>query len=521
MVLLGPRAWKRWWITLIRDIPHEQILEQVEQDASLSFNFSFMLVIASGIATIGLLLNSPAVIIGAMLISPLMGPIVAGGMALATLDADLGRRAARTLIVGIGAAILFTALIVFFSPVRELTPELLARTRPNLFDLIVAILSGAAGGYAMIRGRGGAIVGVAIATALMPPLATVGYGLVTMQWIVARGALLLFITNIAAIGLTVAVVAEWYGFGRGGLRKQFARQAVFSLLILAPLAIPLFFSLQRIAFESRAQGTIRSTLEAAAAELPDGQLGELDVEFLADKPLQIRAALFSSAPAPNLSARIEKQLVEKIGRPVELHLSQLRTEGPVPPELLVTGRIVREKQEFVAALRAGFPFPLAAFDANLEQRRVVIVPQPQDQMTLAAWRAMDSDLSKRNKEWSVEILPPLQPLPMIRFGLGSSVLEGTGRTDADAIIWALQRWKISKVRVTGYASSDGGGSSRLAKARAETVSFLFEQNGFEVDAQPQYPAPLQKISEREQGNASFRAVSVSLPIPTQPAPRRQ
>jgi len=90
-----------------------------------------MIVVAGGIATIGLLLNSPAVIIGAMLISPLMGPIVSSGMAS-------------------------------------------------------AILSSAAGGYAMIRGRGGAIVGVAIATALMPPLATIGYGLVTENWPVAR-----------------------------------------------------------------------------------------------------------------------------------------------------------------------------------------------------------------------------------------------------------------------------------------------------------------------------------------------
>jgi hypothetical protein len=124
--------------------------------------------------------------------------------------------------LGTAAAVAFTSLIVLLSPVKELTTELLARTRPNLFDLVVAILSGAAGGYALIRGRGGAIVGVAIATALMPPLATIGYGLVTERWPVARGALLLFFTNMAAISLSVAAVAEWYGFGRGGLRKRFA-----------------------------------------------------------------------------------------------------------------------------------------------------------------------------------------------------------------------------------------------------------------------------------------------------------
>jgi uncharacterized hydrophobic protein (TIGR00271 family) len=247
---LGPRAWGRWWRALVREIDHRGILDQVEQDANFSFNFCFMIVVAGGIATIGLLLNSPAVIIGAMLISPLMGPIVGSGMAIATLDFDLARKSLRALALGTAAAVAFTSLIVLLSPVKELTPELLARTRPNLFDLVVAILSGAAGGYALIRGRGGAIVGVAIATALMPPLATIGYGLVTERWSVARGALLLFFTNMAAISLAVAAVAEWYGFGRGGLRKRFARQAAISFLVLVPLGIPLFISLKAIAFES-------------------------------------------------------------------------------------------------------------------------------------------------------------------------------------------------------------------------------------------------------------------------------
>ena len=280
IVMLGPRAWRVWWRALVHSIDHKSILTQVRQDASFSFNFNFMIVVAAGIATIGLLLNSPAVIIGAMLISPLMGPIVATGVALATLDVDLGRKSISTLALGTAAAIGFTALIVALSPVKELTPELLARTRPNLFDLVVAILSGAAGGYAMIRGKGGAIVGVAIATALMPPLATIGYGLVTARWPVARGALLLFVTNMVAISLAVAAVAEWYGFGRGGLRKRFARQALISLLVLAPLAVPLFFSLKAIAFESFAQASVRGVLSTAADKLPNGQLGEVAMTFV-------------------------------------------------------------------------------------------------------------------------------------------------------------------------------------------------------------------------------------------------
>ena len=104
-----------------------------------------------------------------------------------------------TLAWGTLMAIVLCALVVFFSPLQEITSEIAARTRPNLFDLGVAVFSALAGAYAMIRGREGTIVGVAIATALMPPLAVVGFGLATANWLVFSGALLLYITNLMAI----------------------------------------------------------------------------------------------------------------------------------------------------------------------------------------------------------------------------------------------------------------------------------------------------------------------------------
>lgn len=116
-------------------------------------------------------------------------------------------------------AVGMTAAIVLLSPVQDATPEILVRTRPNRFDLVAAVLSGAAGGYATVRRRAGAVVGVAIAAALMPPLAVAGYGLATSQWSIARGAALLFVTDMVAISATAALVAGWYGFGRGGIRR--------------------------------------------------------------------------------------------------------------------------------------------------------------------------------------------------------------------------------------------------------------------------------------------------------------
>ncbi|MDD2883939.1 MAG: TIGR00341 family protein [Dechloromonas sp.] len=515
LILLGPRAWRRWWWALVNSIEHEKILAQVEQDASFSFNYNFMIIVASGIATIGLLLNSPAVIIGAMLISPLMGPIVASGVALATLDVELGRQSARTLLLGIAGAIAFTALIVLLSPVTELTPELLARTRPNLFDLVVAILSGAAGGYAMIRGKGGAIVGVAIATALMPPLATVGYGLVTQQWPIARGALLLFVTNMVAISLAIAAVAEWYGFGRGGLRKRFARQAFISLLILAPLFFPLFSSLKAIAFESFAQLRIRSTLETAASTLPDGQLGEVKVHFSDDQPPQILAILYTSQPQPALAKQLNEQLAQEIGQAVRLRLRQLRTADNLP--LLSGTRLLAPKIDLAEQLRQNFPLPLASLALDEDKQQITLLPQRQATVDLATWQKMEATLTSQYPDWHLQLIPPPQALPALLFANGSKQLDDQARQQLASIVWALQRWQINEVDLTGLASSERGGSQRLATARASAVRQALAEQGISARPNARYPLPNQMRFEQEAGQAAYRAVLITLPpVPSRP-----
>jgi uncharacterized hydrophobic protein (TIGR00271 family) len=148
-----------------------------------------MVMMSAGIAVLGLLLSSPAVVIGAMLISPLMSPILGLGFSLALFNFAEMRRSMIALAVGAAAAILFTALIVTISPLQAPTSEIIARTRPNLFDLPVALFASLAGSFAIIRGRGDTIVGVAIATALMPPLAVVGSGLATWNMAVLGGTI--------------------------------------------------------------------------------------------------------------------------------------------------------------------------------------------------------------------------------------------------------------------------------------------------------------------------------------------
>lgn len=167
------------------------------------------ILLSAGIATLGLTLGSPAVIIGAMLISPLMGPILSAGLALAAGDFVLAIRAVTAVILSSLAAVAFSTMLVVLLPFREMTTEIAARTQPNTLDLIIALLSGAVGALAVsksLRGVATSLPGVAIAVALMPPLCVTGYGigvLVTVDRVqglsVLRGGALLFVTNLVAI----------------------------------------------------------------------------------------------------------------------------------------------------------------------------------------------------------------------------------------------------------------------------------------------------------------------------------
>jgi uncharacterized hydrophobic protein (TIGR00271 family) len=164
---------------VVEGVDHQQIMANIAEESGWSPRYAFMVLMSAGIAVLGLLVSSPAVVIGAMLISPLMNPILGFGFSLATFDFGETRRSLTALAAGSILAVAFTWLVVAFSPLKEATAEILSRTRPNLFDLLVALFAALAGTYAIIKGRGGTIVGVAIATALMPPLAVVGYGLAT------------------------------------------------------------------------------------------------------------------------------------------------------------------------------------------------------------------------------------------------------------------------------------------------------------------------------------------------------
>lgn len=169
----------------------------------------WILVFAIVVASVGLNVNSTAVIIGAMLISPLMGPINVMGYSIATYDFDLFRRAIKNFSFAVGASLVASFLYFLLSPISTAQSELLARTSPTIYDVLIAFFGGVAGIIAITsKNKGNVIPGVAIATALMPPLCTAGYGLATAQFEFFFGALYLFTINTVFIAIASVIVTQ-------------------------------------------------------------------------------------------------------------------------------------------------------------------------------------------------------------------------------------------------------------------------------------------------------------------------
>lgn len=233
--LLKPLAIERFKIIDIAD--PQLTIEGIKRDVEFrGFNL-WILVFSIFICSIGLNVNSTAVVIGAMLISPLMGPIMGIGLGVGVQDKDTVRASLSNLMVAAGIAILTSALYFFVSPIHEASNELFARTQPTFLDVMVALFGGLAGILAGSRKEKSNVVpGVAIATALMPPLCTAGYGLANGEWGFFAGGLYLFMINTMLIATATTLVIRYLRFPVVSVvdtvtEKRYKRQ--FSLLLLA------------------------------------------------------------------------------------------------------------------------------------------------------------------------------------------------------------------------------------------------------------------------------------------------
>ena len=256
-----------WHIYLEPPVPLKEVAHSREVASIPSFGFFFLLICATVLATFGLLANSPAVIIGAMIVAPLMNPILSMAFAIATGNWKLYKRSLVTVFLGVVCAILVSYGISIFMTINVIGSEIVARIAPNLIDLGIAIAAGAAGSFSLTRQSiASSIAGVAIAVALIPPLCVVGIGIgigddiaaefgqvIISNLSVSSGAFLLFLANLA--GIIFASCFVFLSQSYGNLNKAFPTLMIW-LLILVLLCGPLTNSLQEFLISNRINSEI-------------------------------------------------------------------------------------------------------------------------------------------------------------------------------------------------------------------------------------------------------------------------
>jgi len=256
-------------LNIRQNTDQEATKEAIIADIPFKGHTVWILICSIFIASVGLNANSTAVVIGAMLISPLMGPILGIGMSIAINDVDTLRRSLKNFTVMVTISILTAYLFFEFFPLSDESSELLARTEPDIRDVLIAFF----GGFALViaRAKKGTVAtvifGVAIATALMPPLCTVGFGLAISNWEYATGAMYLFIINTIFIALSTVIVLKLLRFPmvkyiNSRKRRFYARIAsLIAVLVMVPAIITFYNVWEKSRYMKQAQDLINNTIE--------------------------------------------------------------------------------------------------------------------------------------------------------------------------------------------------------------------------------------------------------------------
>jgi len=306
----------------------QNVYQNLFNGASPTLEYYILTVLSCLIATTGLLQGSTATIIGAMIVAPLMTPILAFSLGVIWGDIPLIRTSSFSLFKGIVISLVISSALAFAIPMEGYSSEVTARTAPTIFDIIVAFASGLVGAYGSANKRiSNTLVGIAIAVALMPPLCTIGIGLGTLNKAVASGAALLFLINLVSISLAGAIVfwaMEIHPIAAegGSVRKRALYQIVISIIILTAISVPVFVYMKHGFLVNRAT---RTAGEIIQNELPDVTLIELKLTE-AEEKFRFTATI-SGSEKPELikSELINKKAIERDWRIEGIKLMFIKT----------------------------------------------------------------------------------------------------------------------------------------------------------------------------------------------------
>ena len=287
-----------------------ETIEEVRTQTVFRGTNLWILIFAVMICSVGLNVNSPAVVIGAMLISPIMGPIMGVGMGMGINDFQLILKALKNLAVAAGFSIAASALYFYISPLSDAQSELLARTEPTIWDVLIAFFGGMAGIIAgSRREKSNAIPGVAIATALMPPLCTAGFGLGTGQWNYFFGAFYLFFINCLFISLATVIFVRFLRFPKKEFvdpaRETRVKRYIFAFVVLS--VIPSVYTGYNVVRESVFMRQANAFIESQFL-FDNTQVLDRRVTYNRGGQPEIRLTLFGEQISEEALVNIEQKL---------------------------------------------------------------------------------------------------------------------------------------------------------------------------------------------------------------------
>lgn len=290
---INPKFWKDkrelYRTTREKEKQDINVYQVLTDGARPTVEYYILTVLSCIIATTGLIQGSTATIIGAMIVAPLMTPILSFSLGIIWGDTSVIKTALKSLLKGIALTVIISAGISFAIPMPDYSAEIVSRTHPTIFDIIVALASGIVGAYGYANKRISAtLVGIAIAVALMPPLCTVGIGFGTMNLAIAQGATILFVINLVSISLAGAVIFWIMKIHpvleeEARVRKRALYQIVVSIVILIAIAIPIGYYMW--------EGYLVSKIKTIAAETIRKKLPGISIMQMARENLPGRLIL--------------------------------------------------------------------------------------------------------------------------------------------------------------------------------------------------------------------------------------
>lgn len=289
----------------------EELFKVLRDNAVITWPYMVMMVLSTLIASFGLFGDSSPVIIGAMILAPIIAPIVSFSMGMVRYDVSMLKKGVGTIIAGTLISLAFAAAVSIIIPLKIMTPEIQARLSPTLLDMGIAVASGIAAAYAHAKEEiAKSLAGVAIAVALVPPLAVAGIGIGWMDWEVFSGAFLLYLTNLAGIILFAGLTFLLLGFAPF---KRAKMGLVYTLIIVVLVAVPLSLSFNRIIQEAK----ITRALEGTTID----EVVLRDVKIRFGKPLVVSLKLVGAeSMSPEKVQEIKSKIEERIKMPVALEV---------------------------------------------------------------------------------------------------------------------------------------------------------------------------------------------------------